>query len=646
MTVENIEKIRLLDNVKEVGLFHRIPIFDELELEAQPTDLVLLTGGVKDGKGYTPYWTSTSGRDHIAVITSVEYTDDKHYSCKKDALQPAIRPVLVVNSVPTTKEIQFGEYPQFIETDEDVIVELEAVARRKKLSGLTGKKYSLGNKLYVEYAYNGCKYIAIESKTEGELLSNGQLTQKGKTYWVKVAPVTWYVDQQSKLIFSKYGLLSGIPYWGVKENDNFENSNMYEFLSTKMLDDISFVSEIRKTNDFNAYLSANPFNLTARELSDNERIQKLVISGISPFLHGQTGVGKSARVKQEDSDVTTIYLCNQTIDSLNGKAVYVPPLTKRVEKKIRVYDNGELKEKTEWEDQIIEEGHMKDVKPAWLEKLEAKCKAEPNKIHIVFFDEITNAPPAIQGFCFNIILDREVNGIWKLPKNARVVAAGNELDDSIAACELAEPLFGRFAHIYVDDNVKSWLNWANKNNIHPSIIAFIAFSNGMNLRTIYNGKTPNADPRKWEMASKVLYATKNINLLEGLLGKELTRAFKEFCTCETISLEDVINGHYTELSFKMDVNEKFVTALNLSQVDIDHFEIVYDFMMKVGPEPCAVFEHLWVGTDPEREEKLLEVKLKYRDARAKEIKGIMLDENETRQAIDREINKQKKLIKR
>ena len=80
MTADNIEKIRLLDNVKEVGLFHKIPIFNDLELEAKPTDLVLLSGGVKDDKGYTPYWTSTSGRDHIAVITQTEYTDNKNYS--------------------------------------------------------------------------------------------------------------------------------------------------------------------------------------------------------------------------------------------------------------------------------------------------------------------------------------------------------------------------------------------------------------------------------------------------------------------------------------------------------------------------------------------------------------------------------------
>ena len=648
MTIENVKNIRLLDNIREVGLFHKLPIFDgAYELEARPTDLVVLSGGVRDGLGYTPYWTSTSGRDHIAVITSTEYTDDRHYSCKRDALQPSIRPVLEIENPPKEKEIIFGEYPQNIETDEDIIIELESIARRKKLSCLTGKKYSLNNnKLYVEYAYKDCKYIAYESRTEGELLSNGTLTQRGKVYWVKVTPLTWIVDRDSKLLICKNGLLSGIPYWGTKENDKFENSNMCEFLREKMYDDICNVSEIRKTNDFNAYLSLNPFNLSVSELSDSERLQKLVRSRISPFLHGQTGVGKSDRVKEEDEDLTTIYLCNETLDSLNGKTVYVPPLTKTVEVKVKVEENGKIVEKTEYYDQIVRDGYMMDVKPSWLEKLEAKCAKEPDKLHVVFFDEITNAPPAVQGYCFNIILEQEVNGIWRLPDNARVIAAGNEIDDSIAACELAEPLFSRFAHIYIDDNVKAWLNWATKKKIHPAIIAFIAFSNGNNLRTKYNGKTPNADPRKWEMASKVLYQTKNAKLLEGLIGRDLTKSFIEFCKCDVISLEDVINGNYTEFDIKMDANRKFVTAMSLSSVGIEDFEKVYDFMMKVGPEPCAVFESLWVADSVEKAEKLMEVKLKYRAIREAEVRSLLMDENKTREEISKAVEEHKKLVKK
>ena len=636
MTLDNVKAIRLLDNQSEVGLFNKISIFNNRDIEAKPTDLALLSGGTVDSLGFIPYWTQTIGRDHVAVITSSEFTKDHHYSCDKNALQPAIRPLLEMNKVPAEDEVTGGEYPQFVEPDEDIAIDLETIAKHKKLTNITGKNYTIGNKVYIEYAYKGNKYILFESKTDGLPLSNGKLTRRGQVYPVKVSPVTWLVDHQKNFLLSKYGLLSGISYWGSKtEQDKYEKSNMYDFINEKMKGDITTISEIRKVNEFSAYLSTNPLNLYANDLTDNERIQKLIQSGVAPFLHGQTGVGKSARVKQEDDDVTIIYLCYQTIDSLNGKNVYVPPLTKRQEVKVQVEENGKLVEKTEWQDVVIEEGHMEDVPPAWLVKLQKKCAEKPDKLHIVFFDEITNALPAIQGFCFNIILNREVNGIWKLPDNARVVAAGNELDDSIAACELAEPLFGRFAHIYIDDNIKAWLNWAQKTKIHPAIITFMAATNGKNLRTKYNGKKPNADPRKWEMASKVLKATNNIQLLEGLIGADLTKSFEEFCKLDSITLEDVIAGRYSEYDLQMDSNRKYITALTMSRVEIDDFEKVYDFMMKVGPEPCAVFESLWVADDEEKAEKLLEVKYKYREEREEAMRRVTMNEAEIADQINK-----------
>ena len=268
--------------------------------------------------------------------------------------------------------------------------------------------------------------------------------------------------------------------------------------------------------------------LTSKPLSDVEAIRGYLESDIPVYLHGLSGCGKSARVKEIDPNAEIIYLRNATPESINGKSVYVPPLTKKVEVK-----NGD---EVELQDVILRRGYMMDIKPSWLQRITKRALEEPDKIHVLFFDELSNALPAIQGFCFNIILEREVNGIWKLPENARVVAAGNELDDSIAACELAAPLFGRFAHMYIDDNYTAWMNWAHKNKIHPTIIAFQAATNGKKLRTKYTGEKPNADPRKWEMASKVLYATGNISLLSGLLGEDLTKAFEAFCNSRTISL--------------------------------------------------------------------------------------------------------------
>ncbi len=138
------------------------------------------------------------------------------------------------------------------------------------------------------------------------------------------------------------------------------------------------------------------------DIPSEEKIMRGIITSDVPlFLHGLSSDGKSARVKQIDPDATVLYLRNATPESIFGKSVY----------------NGA-------------KGEMIDIKPTWLVKLEKKCKDKPNENHILFLDEITNAFPSIQGMAFNIVLDREIGGIWKLPENTRIVAAGNEAKES------------------------------------------------------------------------------------------------------------------------------------------------------------------------------------------------------------------------
>ena len=81
--------------------------------------------------------------------------------------------------------------------------------------------------------------------------------------------------------------------------------------------------------------------------------------------------GKSARVKQIDPGCTILYLRNATPDSLNGRSVYNQST-----------------------------GEMIDIPPVWLKKVQAKCEEEPDRLHVVFFDEINNALPSIQAVSY------------------------------------------------------------------------------------------------------------------------------------------------------------------------------------------------------------------------------------------------------
>lgn len=343
----------------------------------------------------------------------------------------------------------------------------------------------------------------------------------------------------------------------------------------------------------------NAYGFAFNDVSEEDIIKGAIQSGVAVFLHGRSSEGKSARVKQADPDCEIVYLRNATPESLNGKSVYNQST-----------------------------GEMIDVKPTWLLKLEAKCESEPDKIHVVFFDELTNALHAIQGMAFNIIFDREVNGKWKLPNNARIAATGNDLSDSVVANTLAEPLFNRFAHVYIETTLDSWLEWAKTPKrsyqrldyveeteqelpIHPAIYAFISLKahSGVNvLRTKYDGIKPNADPRKWEMASKMLYATRNPEMIRSLVGEGIAKDFVNFCKIRIVSIEDVINGNYTSSAYEGDIDKKYATALALSQVDDANVTIVRDFVKKMGLEILQLFDDFWSKGNPERVKQLEDIR--------------------------------------
>ena len=319
--------------------------------------------------------------------------------------------------------------------------------------------------------------------------------------------------------------------------------------------------------EYDAYIKRaearrNPYDLTFKQVSEEDIIRGAIESDIAVFLHGPSSEGKSARIRQIDPTCEIIYLRNATPDSLNGRSVYNQAT-----------------------------GEMIDLPPTWYKKVVAKCEAEPDKLHVVFFDEINNALPSIQGMAFNIVLDKEVNGLWKLPPNARVVAAGNDMQDSLAANQLAAPFFNRFAHVYINTTTDKWLAWAREFDIHPAIYSFIAYKRGETLRSTYDGEKPNADPRKWEMASKMLYATGTPEMLRSLIGEEITEEFVQFCSKPVITLERVLAGDYTEKEVEeLDTAECYATVIGLSQVDKEHEAEAVAFARKLGPEFLAVFD--------------------------------------------------------
>ncbi|MCF0137199.1 MAG: hypothetical protein HUJ66_02415 [Oscillospiraceae bacterium] len=442
-----------------------------------------------------------------------------------------------------------------------------------------------------EYGFMGEKFIRIKSRpkeqSEKFTLSNGMLYSPGDPVWLRVEPVEWYADFEEKLFVAKNCLVSGVRLQkqAAVPEFNFDETEMGVYLTRYMSRDIFSVSELSPglSGEKSAKCGANPHSFDFSEVSEEDIIRGCIESGVPVFLHGASSEGKSARIRQIDPDCVVIYMRNATPDSLNGKSIV---------------------------DQSS--GELTDIKPTWLKKLERICESEPEKCHVLFFDELTNALPSIQGSAFNIVLDREVNGLWKLPDNAHIVAAGNELNDSLAAYQLAEPLFNRFAHVYIQTSLDAWLLWAADNRIHPAVYTYIACREGLPLRSEYDGQLPNADPRKWELASRLLYTSGRPEMLRSLVGESITADFCAFCKDSLITCEDVLGGLDPD-SLSLTAEEKRNSVICLSQTDRENLEAVRSFVKAMDEEYCALFDSFWAHGELSRLETLAELRRRERE---------------------------------
>ena len=591
-------------------------IFDSYGYDISNTDLSILTGAYLYfgalARGW--YWTQNiSGNEKIGCINNKGEMVPTSSFLRRGTIRPVLSSTELLTNGTLKRDttitgvdiVEFGEYPQYAapsSMQQILEVQFHKGLIHKELKK-TGNTYTFDDNknpdyyykfmpvTYDEYEYGGKKYIRIKAQAYKDCfeLSNGIKYLNDNHVWVEVTPVKWLVDNKNGLLISTRGLASGIRYAGNGAPDlKYSTSEMKEYLDKYMLHDLTQNMVFIKADDMNkerestnVKVKRNSYGLSFDNVSEEDIIKGAIESGVAVFLHGPSSEGKSARVKQIDPTCEIIYLRNASPESLNGKSVY----------------NAST-------------GEMIDVKPSWLKKLEAKCEQEPEILHVLFLDEITNALPSIQGIAFNIVLDREVNGIWKLPDNARIVAAGNDMKDSLAANQLAEPLFNRFAHVYIKTTTESWLKWASEHNIHPAIYAYIAYKNGQTLRSEYNGEYPNADPRKWEMASKMLYKTQNPKMLRALVGEDITNEFVKFCNQRVITLDDVLNGNYDELEIaSLNTAERYATTMGLSRVDEQNLENVRDFAGMLGNEFKAIFETLWTHGDEKRLEIIAEAKL-------------------------------------
>ena len=436
--------------------------------------------------------------------------------------------------------VEFGRYPYAV-LDES----LRSLARREQQRGAlsaTGKTVTIAGQSQPVYRLGGKEVVCVEPAQGGMngfvRLSDGTVVGEGETVYLEMRPVRWLYDEEAGLLIACQALFAG---WEREEAQAYVAGDFLAELTAEAEEGAAEEAFCLRTHD---------------ELS---LIRAYVEADIPVFLHGLSGDGKSDRVRQIDPQALDIELVNETPETINGRAVY-----------------------NETRSEIV------DIKPVWLLKLEKLC--EDGQLHILFFDELTNATKQTQSVIFKIVLERFVNNRWPLPPNARIVAAGNDRSESSAAHDLAEPLFGRFAHIYIRTTVENWMPWAVENRLNPYVMEFLA-NNDLYLRTPYTGTEGNADPRRWEMVSKVLDKSGNdFSLLAPIVGYEAADAFVRFFKGRQ-KLESL--GSYTDEELaKYGVARRYQLAQQCLQAADRQPEEAWSLIRRLGGEYQAWFTYM------------------------------------------------------
>lgn len=89
---------------------------------------------------------------------------------------------------------------------------------------------------------------------------------------------------------------------------------------------------------------------------------------------------------------------------------------------------------------VMENGSIRLAEPSWASYLIQQGSG------ILFLDEITTAPPAVQAALLRVVLERVVGDV-SLPEEVSVVAAANPPELAAGGWDLSPPLANRFCHL-------------------------------------------------------------------------------------------------------------------------------------------------------------------------------------------------------
>ncbi len=288
-------------------------------------------------------------------------------------------------------------------------------------------------------------------------------------------------------------------------------------------------------------------------------------AGVTPFVWGHRGMGKSSLVRQlaEERGWGFVDLRCSQLDAADmrglpsrgedGRTHFLPPADLPV---------GDLtaEEASRLLGPEPEDRSNPGQHAAWL-RLQRQMQTRLSE-GILFLDELNRAADDVLHASFQLVLDRAV-GEYVLPPGWSVVAAGN-FSEGYSVNNFDDPAFlDRFAHLVLTSGQATageWVTWMRET--HGSAADGVLNFAMADLKHLYGdtrgglGFTIQPSPRSWDAAVRVLStAGAGINtaavreVLAGLVGRDLATAFRRHrCPVEP---DELLRSGVGELSDRL-----------------------------------------------------------------------------------------------
>ena len=203
---------------------------------------------------------------------------------------------------------------------------------------------------------------------------------------------------------------------------------------------------------------------------------------------------------------------------------------------------------------------------------------------ILFLDEITSAPPAVQAAAYQLCLTPEDFGI---PPEWMVVAAGNRKTDRGVTFNLAAPLQNRMNDIEVNTTLDDFTSYAITKEIRPEILSLLQDRSDLLHKFESTGDIkPFPSPRSWFAVSDTLAldlpVQDRVEIIKGDIGEEAAMIFETHLRVwESMPrIEDILQGK--DVPVPKDMSVRYCVAMGLAtRLDADNFDNAWKFLSKM-----------------------------------------------------------------